>query len=133
MRAFPDARVVKTLNTVFCEVMIDPTRVPGQHNLFLADDDPAAKETVKGLLGEFGWAADAFIDLGGIQFARGPEMYYSDLSREDFIGFAVALTPDQPASFVLSETGATAERWTGSAGLTSARPRTARCRLSCRT
>jgi 8-hydroxy-5-deazaflavin:NADPH oxidoreductase len=28
-RAYPDARVVKTLNTVFVEVMVDPARYPG--------------------------------------------------------------------------------------------------------
>jgi predicted dinucleotide-binding enzyme len=30
-RAFPDARVVKTLNTVFVDVMVEPARVPGRH------------------------------------------------------------------------------------------------------
>ncbi len=51
------------------------TRVPGRHNIFLAGDDSAAKETVKGLLREFGWPAEAMIDLGGIQTARSTEMY----------------------------------------------------------
>ncbi|BDG10087.1 NADPH-dependent F420 reductase [Anaeromyxobacter paludicola] len=74
-RAFPDARVVKTLNTVFTEVMIDPRRVPGQHNIFVAGEDAAAKLTVEGLLRELGWPKEAIIDLGGIQTARGTEMY----------------------------------------------------------
>ena len=74
-RAFPDARVVKTLNTMNAFVMVDPGRVPGRHNVFLAGDDPAAKETVKGLLGEFGWPEQAIVDLGGIRAARGTEMY----------------------------------------------------------
>jgi len=74
-RSHPDARVVKTLNTVFCEVMVDPARVPGHHSLFLAGDDDAAKQTVRGLLNEFGWADDDLLDLGGIERSRATEMY----------------------------------------------------------
>lgn len=74
-RAYPDARVVKTLNTVFGDMMIDPARVPGQHNVFLAGDDTGAKKTVRNLLGEIGWTEEAMIDLGGIRAARGTEMY----------------------------------------------------------
>jgi predicted dinucleotide-binding enzyme len=74
-RAVPDARVVKTLNTTFVTVMIEPTRLPGKHNIFLAGDDTSAKETAKGLLREFGWPEEAIIDLGGIRAARGAEMY----------------------------------------------------------
>jgi predicted dinucleotide-binding enzyme len=74
-RAFPDARVVKTLNTMNAYVMIEPSRVPGRHSAFLAGEDAAAKETVKGLLGEFGWTEESLIDLGGIRAARGTEMY----------------------------------------------------------
>jgi len=74
-RTFPDARVVKTLNTMNAYVVIEPSRVPGRHSVFLAGEDAAAKETVKGLLGEFGWPEEAIIDLGGIRAARGTEMY----------------------------------------------------------
>ena len=74
-RAFPDARVVKTLNTMNAYVMIEPTRVPGRHSVFLAGEDGSAKESVKGLLGEFGWTEEAIFDLGGIRAARGTEMY----------------------------------------------------------
>jgi predicted dinucleotide-binding enzyme len=74
-RAFPDARVVKTLNTMNAYVMIEPSRVPGSHNVFLAGEDAAAKDTVKGLLGDFGWPAEAMVDLGGIRAARSTEMY----------------------------------------------------------
>ena len=74
-RAFPDARVVKTLNTMNAYVMVEPSRVPGRHSVFLAGEDAPAKETVKGLLGEFGWPEEAIIDLGGIRAARGTEMY----------------------------------------------------------
>jgi len=72
---FPDARVVKTLNTMNAYVMIEPSRVPGRHNVFVAGEDAAAKETAKGLLGEFGWPEESIVDLGGIRAARGTEMY----------------------------------------------------------
>jgi predicted dinucleotide-binding enzyme len=74
-RAYPAARVVKALNTVSSMVMVDPGHIPGNHVVFIAGDDDEAKATVGGLLGEFGWAADTIIDLGGIRLARGPEMY----------------------------------------------------------
>lgn len=74
-RAFPDARVVKTLNTMNALVMVEPSRVPGEHVVFLAGDDTAAKETVKGVLQGFGWSEGSIVDLGGIRSARGTEMY----------------------------------------------------------
>ncbi|MFE2100093.1 MULTISPECIES: NADPH-dependent F420 reductase [unclassified Streptomyces] len=73
-RAFPHARVVKTLNTVNCQVMVAPARVPGEHNLFVCGDDAAAKQQATELLGEFGWPADRVLDLGGIRSARSVEM-----------------------------------------------------------
>lgn len=74
-RAYPDARVVKTLNTVYMDVMVDPARVPGEHNLFFAGEDQGAKETVTSLLNAFGWTQESIIDLGGIRAARATEMY----------------------------------------------------------
>ncbi|WP_369387838.1 NADPH-dependent F420 reductase [Streptomyces sp. CG1] len=74
-RAFPHARVVKTLNTVNCQVMVDPGRVPGAHHLFVCGQDAGAKEQVTAMLGEFGWPAERVLDLGGIQAARTVEMY----------------------------------------------------------
>ncbi|GGS75605.1 NADPH-dependent F420 reductase [Streptomyces cinerochromogenes] len=74
-RAFPQARVVKALNTVNCRVMVDPGRVPGEHQLFVCGDDAGAKEQVTALLGEFGWPAGRVLDLGGIRSARAVEMY----------------------------------------------------------
>lgn len=73
-RAFPHARVVKSLNTVNCRVMVDPARVPGEHNVFVCGEDGSAKEQVTSLLGEFGWPAGRVIDLGGIRAARAVEM-----------------------------------------------------------
>jgi len=73
-RAFPELRVVKTLNTVNAAVMADPARIAGgDHSLFLSGNDPEAKLIVRGLLGELGWKD--LIDLGDITTARGPEMY----------------------------------------------------------
>jgi hypothetical protein len=74
-RAFPDARVVKALNTVNCEVMVDPAKVPGEHDVFVCGNDEAAKTAVVELLGSFGWPAEHVVDLGDITAARGAEAY----------------------------------------------------------
>jgi NADPH-dependent F420 reductase len=74
-RAFPHARVVKSLNTVNCKVMVEPSLVPGEHQVFVCGDDAGAKEQVTGMLGEFGWPAHRVLDLGGIRSARGVEMF----------------------------------------------------------
>jgi predicted dinucleotide-binding enzyme len=74
-RRFPRARVVKTLNTMNCEVMVDPSRVPGEHDVFVSGDDDGAKQQVAELLESFGWPSARIRDLGDISSARGPEMY----------------------------------------------------------
>jgi predicted dinucleotide-binding enzyme len=88
---FPEARVVKTLNTMNCQVMVDPARVPGEHSVFVSGDDDSAKREVTALLGGFGWPKERIIDLGGISTARGTEMYlplwlslYGQLQTGDF-------------------------------------------------
>jgi predicted dinucleotide-binding enzyme len=73
-RAFPSARVVKTLNTMNCLVMVEPSRVPGDHAVFLCGNDGDAKKTVSELLASFGWPPAAVTDLGDIRGARGTEM-----------------------------------------------------------
>jgi len=73
-RAFPEARVVKTLNTMWCGIMVDPRRLQGSHLVFLSGDDAAAKQTMAGLLREMGWREDEITDLGGIATARVTEM-----------------------------------------------------------
>jgi 8-hydroxy-5-deazaflavin:NADPH oxidoreductase len=73
-RAFPDAKVVKTLNTMNCFVMVEPGRVAGPHNVFVSGADTGAKKQVTEVLVSFGWAEDSVIDLGGIETARGTEM-----------------------------------------------------------
>jgi len=58
-----------------CEVMVDPARVPGDHDVFLCGDDETAKGDVRALLQSFGWSEGSIIDLGGISSARGTESY----------------------------------------------------------
>jgi len=72
-RAYPELKVVKTLNTVNCEVMVDPNRVAaGDHTMFLCGNDSGAKASVRELLlGGFGWRD--VIDLGDISNARATE------------------------------------------------------------
>lgn len=74
-RRFTGVEVVKTLNTVEYRVMVDPSRIPGTHHLFLSGENAEAKAKVAGLLREFGWPAGSLIDLGGISTARAVEMY----------------------------------------------------------
>jgi predicted dinucleotide-binding enzyme len=74
-KAFPLTRVVKALNTVNCEIMIEPSRVPGDHNLFICGNDVVTKKNVTTYLnGCFGWSPNSVIDLGDIIAARGTEM-----------------------------------------------------------
>ncbi|HEX2674340.1 MAG TPA: NAD(P)-binding domain-containing protein [Polyangiaceae bacterium] len=72
-RAHPELKVVKTLNTVNCEVMVDAGRVAaGDHTMFLCGNDSSAKARVRELLtGSFGWRD--VIDLGDISNARATE------------------------------------------------------------
>lgn len=73
-RAFPQARVVKSLNTVNCAVMVDPARVgDGSSTMFLAGDDPDARATVRFLLQELGWRD--VVEFQELSAARGMEMW----------------------------------------------------------
>jgi predicted dinucleotide-binding enzyme len=72
-RAHPDTRVVKALNTMNGDVMVHPELVPGEHDVFVAGDDPAAKAAVVGLLRQFGWPEAAIWDVGPLSGARGLE------------------------------------------------------------
>jgi 8-hydroxy-5-deazaflavin:NADPH oxidoreductase len=73
--AFPRLRVVKTLNTVLAHVMVDPASLPAPHDVFMAGEDPAAKQQAAVLLAELGWPPEHILDLGGIRSSRGLEMY----------------------------------------------------------
>ena len=74
-RALPGARVVKTLNTVNANVMVDPGRVAGgDHTMFVCGNDEAARLAVAEMLGdEFGWRD--IVDLGDLTGARAMESY----------------------------------------------------------
>ncbi|MEA2510382.1 MAG: 8-hydroxy-5-deazaflavin:NADPH oxidoreductase [Actinomycetota bacterium] len=72
---FPRSKVVKALNTMNARLMVEPSRLPESHNVFIAGDDDAAKKTVRDLLQELGWKDENIVDVGGIQAARGLEMY----------------------------------------------------------
>lgn len=73
-RAFPTVRVVKTLNTVNCNLMVDARSLPGEHTMFVAGNDAEAKATTRELLSQwFGWSE--IIDLGDISAARATESY----------------------------------------------------------
>ncbi len=74
-RAFPRARVVKALNTMNADIMVDPSLVPGSHTVFVGGNDADAKRQVKQLLASFGWPQTDIVDLGDIASARGTEMY----------------------------------------------------------
>jgi 8-hydroxy-5-deazaflavin:NADPH oxidoreductase len=75
-REFPETRVVKALNTVNCEVMINPARIPGDHALPICGNDASAKMEVATKLCEwFGWKSSNIVDIGDISGARGTEMY----------------------------------------------------------
>jgi predicted dinucleotide-binding enzyme len=72
-RAFPPAKVVKTLNTLNAGLMVNPDALAGgDHTIFVSGNDAAAKAEVSRLLAEwFGWRD--IIDLGDISTARGTE------------------------------------------------------------
>jgi predicted dinucleotide-binding enzyme len=73
-RAFPEVRVVKTLNTVNANVMVDPAKLLERTHVFVSGDDIEAKATVVKILRDwFGWKE--IIDLGGIETSRSVEMY----------------------------------------------------------
>jgi 8-hydroxy-5-deazaflavin:NADPH oxidoreductase len=72
--AFPVALVVKTLNTMNCQVMANPSIVEGDHVVFMSGNDPAAKRSVAALLAAMGWRHNQIIDLGGIETAAATEM-----------------------------------------------------------
>jgi predicted dinucleotide-binding enzyme len=72
-RAHPDALVVKSLNTMNNALMADPQRLGEDTTVFVSGDDAEAKATVTALLHQIGHGD--VIDLGGIDTARGPEMW----------------------------------------------------------
>lgn len=101
-RAFPDTKVVKSLNTMNCYVMVNPDLISGDHTVFLSGNDAAAKGKVKDVLASLGWKPQQMIDLGDITGARGTEMLlpvwlklWGTLQNPNF-NFHVAVGPKPP-------------------------------------
>lgn len=73
-KIFPEARVVKTLNTMWCGLMVNPALIGGgDHINYLSGNDADAKSKVKKLLKQFGWKDECLLDLGDISGARATE------------------------------------------------------------
>jgi len=73
-KALPKSKVVKTLNTMWCGVMVNPAMINrGAHQNYICGNDKGAKETVTDLLVSFGWSKEYIMDLGDITNARGTE------------------------------------------------------------
>jgi len=70
-KTFPAIKVIKTLNTMNCAVMVNAALVLGDHDVFISGNDADAKNKVREILNQFGWKSP--IDLGDITTARGKE------------------------------------------------------------
>jgi predicted dinucleotide-binding enzyme len=88
-RALPEVRLVKMFNTMNNSVMVNPQGLPDDSTIFIAGNDPAARQTAASLAADLGWI-DVF-DLGDLTAARGLEMYLplwvrisGQLGRADF-------------------------------------------------
>jgi 8-hydroxy-5-deazaflavin:NADPH oxidoreductase len=88
-RELPEIRLVKMFNTMANEVMVNPRGLGEDSTIFVAGNDPDARQTAASLAADLGWT-DVF-DLGDITAARGLEMYlplwtriFSQLGRPDF-------------------------------------------------
>jgi predicted dinucleotide-binding enzyme len=88
-REVPEARLVKMFNTMANEVMVNPKGLGDDSTVFVAGNDPAARQTAASLAADLGWT-DVF-DLGDLTAARGLEMYlplwvrmFSQIGRPEF-------------------------------------------------
>ncbi len=73
-KAFPGTKVVKTFNTMWCGLMVNPGLVGGgDHINYISGNDPAAKAIVITLLEQIGWNNANILDLGDITAARATE------------------------------------------------------------
>lgn len=73
-RAFPETRVVKTLNTMNANVMVNPDKLSERTDVFVSGNDAEAKAVVISILRDwFGWTS--VIDMGPIETARSVEMF----------------------------------------------------------
>ena len=73
-RTFPDTMVIKTLNTMWCGLMVNPNLVGnGDHINFISGNNSEAKNKVIKLLNQFGWLDKNIFDIGDITGARATE------------------------------------------------------------
>lgn len=73
-KTFSEAMVVKTLNTMWCGLMVNPDLIgKGDHINFISGNSTDAKSAVRKLLNQFGWKDANIIDLGDITGARATE------------------------------------------------------------
>jgi predicted dinucleotide-binding enzyme len=73
--AFPETRVVKTLNTLNNAIMTNPGLLAEPSLQFVCGNDAGAKGIVIELLTDVGWQADQILDLGDLTGARETERY----------------------------------------------------------
>jgi 8-hydroxy-5-deazaflavin:NADPH oxidoreductase len=71
----PSSKVVKTLNTVNNDVMVNPSLVPGEHVVFTSSDFDEASRSSSQLLQSFGWPAERIVQLPKLESARATEAY----------------------------------------------------------
>jgi predicted dinucleotide-binding enzyme len=73
-KRFPTTKVVKTLNTMWNGIMINPNLIGnGDHVNYICGNDAEAKNKVISFLNELGWKNESILDLGDITAARATE------------------------------------------------------------
>lgn len=73
-RKFPEVKVVKTFNTMWCGLMADPNLIGGGNHInYICGNDASAKKSCVDLIKQFGWTDQNILDLGDITNARGTE------------------------------------------------------------
>jgi len=66
-RLLPGAHVVKAFNTVGSAHMFRPSFPGGPPDMFICGNHDGAKQTVAGILSDFGWGV---VDIGGVESSR---------------------------------------------------------------
>ena len=69
-REFGDARFAKAFNSVGNALMVNPKLKGGKPTMFICGNDDAAKQTVRGIVDQFGWET---VDMGKAESARAIE------------------------------------------------------------
>ncbi len=69
-QANPEVRLVKAFSSVGNARMVNPQYAGGRPTMFICGNDAAAKQSVGGMLDQFGWET---LDLGSVEAARAIE------------------------------------------------------------